>query len=121
LNARIVKPNPRSEFITPERCYILETWNDDSDPNVSIVRARVAPAVQTQLHALDDVDERYIVVAGEGAMLVGDLPPTPVGPGDVVVIPAGTPQSISNVGRDDLVFYCVCSPRFRPEAYRALS
>src|SRR6266511_371918 len=108
-----MKPNPRAEFITPERCYILETWNDDSDPNVSIVRARVAPPVQTQLHALDDVDERYVVVAGEGEMHVG--------PDDVVVVPAGTAQSITNGGDVDLVFYCVCSPRFRPEAYRALS
>jgi mannose-6-phosphate isomerase-like protein (cupin superfamily) len=37
--------------------------------------------------------------------------------GDVVVIPAGVPQRISNAGPSDLEFYEVCTPRFRPEAY----
>jgi mannose-6-phosphate isomerase-like protein (cupin superfamily) len=37
-----------------------------------------------------------------------------------VVIPAGTPQQIENTGTTDLVFLCVCSPRFRQEGYEAL-
>jgi mannose-6-phosphate isomerase-like protein (cupin superfamily) len=41
-------------------------------------------------------------------------------PGDVVVIPAGVPQQISNDGDSDLVFYCICTPRFRKAKYEAL-
>jgi hypothetical protein len=63
VDARIVHPDPASEFFTPERCFIVEAWNDDADPSVSIARSRVAPGVTTQLHSLD-VDERYLVVAG---------------------------------------------------------
>ena len=117
MKSQIIQPDLTSEFLTPERCFILETWNDDSDPSVSIARSRVAPGVTTQLHALD-VDERYVIVAGRGEMMVGDLQPGAVGPGDVVAIPAGTPQRIKNIGDQDLIFYCVCSPRFRSEGMR---
>jgi mannose-6-phosphate isomerase-like protein (cupin superfamily) len=119
MNVRIVQPDLASESMTPERCLILESWNDESDPSVSIARSRVTPGVTTQLHSLD-VDERYVIVAGHGEVEIGDLAPTAVGPRDVVVIPAGAPQRITNSGGEDLVFYCVCSPRFQPDAYRAL-
>jgi mannose-6-phosphate isomerase-like protein (cupin superfamily) len=115
----IVRPDAATEFVTPERCFILETWNDLSDAAVSIVRARVEPGVTTQLHSLD-VDERYVIVEGEGVAHIGDVPGTRVGPGDIVVIPAGTPQQIANTCDSDLLFYCVCTPRFEPKSYRSL-
>jgi mannose-6-phosphate isomerase-like protein (cupin superfamily) len=116
---RVVRPDPASEVVTQERCLILESWNDEDDPSVSIARSRVTPGATTQLHSLA-VDERYVIVAGRGEVDVGGLDPSSVRPGDVVVIPAGTPQRITNDGDEDLVFYCICSPRFRPESYRAL-
>jgi mannose-6-phosphate isomerase-like protein (cupin superfamily) len=119
LEARIVRPDADEEFVTAERCSILESWNHDSDLAVSIARARVEPGVTTQLHALD-VDERYVIVQGVGVVSVGGLESSEVRPDDVVVIPAGTPQQITNSGEADLVFYCVCSPRFDPLGYRAL-
>jgi mannose-6-phosphate isomerase-like protein (cupin superfamily) len=118
VNARVVRPDAASEQLTPERCFVLETWNDESDSSVSIARARVEPGVTTQLHALDMV-ERYVIVAGSGRVEVGELQEE-VGPGDVVVIPAGVPQRITNNRDEDLVFYCICTPRFRPEGYEAL-
>lgn len=118
MNARVVRPDLASEQLTPERCFVLETWNVEDDPAVSIARARVEPGVTTQLHSLD-VDERYVIVAGSGRVEVGEIQEE-VGPGDVVVIPAGVPQRITNDAEQDLVFYCVCSPRFRPSGYRPL-
>jgi mannose-6-phosphate isomerase-like protein (cupin superfamily) len=118
VNARLVRPDPASEELTAERCFVLESWNDGDDPAVSIARARVEPGVTTQLHSLD-VDERYLIVAGSGQVEAGELQEE-VGPGDVVVIPAGVPQRIANKTDEDLVFYCICTPRFRPEGYSAL-
>ena len=37
-----------------------------------------------------------------------------------VVIPAGVPQRITNNRDEDVVFYCICTPRFRPDGYEAL-
>ena len=118
MDPRIVRSTPASEIFTPERCFIVEIWNDNANPSVSIARSRVAPGVTTQLHSLD-VDERYLMFSGMGEMQVGDLA-TSVGAGDVVVIPKGTPQRITNTGEEDLVFYCVCCPRFEPQSYQAL-
>ena len=106
--------------MTDERCAILESWGAQDDPVVSLARARVTPGGITAWHALDGVDERYIIVAGRGLMEVGDLPPTEVRPGDTVIIPAGVRQRITALGDVDLLFYCVCTPPFTPVCYRAL-
>ena len=73
-----------------------------------------------QLRRLRGVVERYLIVEGQGAVVLGDTEEQAVGPGDVVVIPAGVPQRIRNPGPRDLVFYCVCTPRFTPECYESL-
>jgi mannose-6-phosphate isomerase-like protein (cupin superfamily) len=106
--------------MTPERCTILEVWNDAADAEASIALARVDPGITTQLHRLNGVAERYLVVAGAGRVKVGDRLEETVSVGDVVVIPAGTPQQISSIGAHPLEFYCLCTPRFFPECYEAL-
>lgn len=103
------------EFATGERCFITELLGHPSQPDVSLARARVLPGVTTQLHALD-VEEIYVIETGSGMMEVnGDR--FRVVPGDSVLIPVGMPQRIENDGTDDLVFLCLCRPRFHPEGY----
>ncbi len=116
----IAKADLKREVSTTERCSILAIWNSPAEQEMSIARARVEPGVTTQRHALEGVTERYIIAEGRGRMEVGELPLAEVGPGDVVFVPAGVPQRITNSGSGDLVFYCVCTPRFSPECYRAL-
>jgi mannose-6-phosphate isomerase-like protein (cupin superfamily) len=100
---------------TEERCFIVETWNHLSDPGLSLARARVPPGVTTAKHRLA-VDERYLIEKGRGAVEL-DGNETEVAPGDVVLIPRGTTQRIRNSGDEDLVFLCVCTPRFEPRHY----
>lgn len=109
----------KPEVYTDERCFIRELVNDAAWPEVSMARCRVEPGVTTQLHALD-VHEWYVLEQGTGRVLVGDGPDRRVGPGDVVGIPAGTAQRIANEGDTDLVFLCVCAPRFRSAGYTSL-
>ena len=108
------------EFSTPERCHILETYNSSADESLSIARARVGPGVTTAWHIVEATVERYLVVEGRGRVEVGDLPAAEVRAGDVVVIPAGTRQRIANIGQVDLIFYCVCTPRFKTANYKSL-
>jgi mannose-6-phosphate isomerase-like protein (cupin superfamily) len=105
-----------AEFPTGERCAITEFLNDPACPEVSLARARVAPGVTTRLHVLRGTVERYVILAGEGMVEVGGET-VRVGPGDRVLIAAGIPQRIANTGEGDLVFDCICTPRFRPEYY----
>ena len=121
MKPTIHQPDLQTEFLTPEGCWILESWNNEGDSAVSIARARVTPGTTTQWHSLQGVEERYLIVAGSGAMRIGTLAAAPVGPGDIVVIPAGTPQQITNDGRSDLIFYCICTPRFSPGCYQPLA
>ena len=108
------------EFATGERCAIQEIANDAGDETVSIARARVRPAVTTAWHKLTGIVERYLIVEGEGCVEVEGLAPATVTAGDVVRIPAGTAQRITNTGSTDLIFYAVCSPRFRESRYVSL-
>jgi len=112
--------DPAAEFPIPEGCRITEVSNSGDDPDVSIARARVEPGVTTHWHRLRGITERYVVIEGEGRVEIGDLPPTGVAAGDVVIIPPMCRQRITNTGDDDLVFLAVCSPRFSDEAYEAL-
>jgi mannose-6-phosphate isomerase-like protein (cupin superfamily) len=112
--------NPAAEFHTGENCYITELRNSDADSDCSIARARVAPGVTTRRHCLERTAERYVIISGSGQVTIGTAAATPVATFDVVHIPAGVPQQISNTGSEDLVFLCVCTPRFRQENYRDL-
>ena len=120
MNPTIHQPNPTTEILTQEGCWILESWNDPGDAAVSLARARVTPGITTQLHRLLGVEERYLIIAGTGLVKVGTRTPAKVGPGDIVAIPAGESQQITNDGKTDLIFYCVCTPRFTPGCYQSL-
>ena len=109
--------NPDAEFYTPERCHINELSNSAADPEASIARARVRAGVTTRWHRLAGITERYVVLSGSGTVQVGSLPARKVAAGDVVLIPPGCRQRITNEGHDDLIFLAVCTPRFRPGAY----
>jgi mannose-6-phosphate isomerase-like protein (cupin superfamily) len=117
MRAEMKKADLGSEFHTPEGCFILEVANDAGDEEMSISRARVPAQVTTEWHALRNTNGRYVIVNGHGCVELGGLPPTDVAPGDVVRIPANTPQRISNRGQEDLIFYCICTPRFQPDCY----
>ncbi len=114
MNPKIIQAQTPHQYLTPERCYIAE---NHSDPAVSIARATVKPGVTTKAHHLIDTQEIYIITSGEALVTVGDLEPAQVGVGDVVVIPPLISQKITNTGKTDLVFYCVCTPRFTEACY----
>jgi mannose-6-phosphate isomerase-like protein (cupin superfamily) len=118
MNPKIIKASSLKEYLTPEGCFIYENWGlSTNDPNLSIARARVEPKVTTKAHHLEDIQEIYVIAEGEGLVYLGNFEPTIVAKGDVVVIPAGISQKIENVGVQDLVFYCVCTPAFNQTAY----
>ena len=121
MKAGIRRINPVDEYFSEEGCYILELSNSPQDPELSIARARVAPGATTRWHRLDETIERYVILQGVGCVEVGDLPPTEVCTGDVVLIPQMCPQRITNIGEEDLVFLAVCTPRFSNAAYQDIN
>lgn len=112
--------NPDNEFFTEELCFITELLNSPNDAEQSIAYARVQPGVTTRWHALIDTTERYVILAGQGLVEIGDLPATEMKAFDVAIIPAGTRQRITNTGPSDLIFLALCTPRFTPLCYQDL-
>ena len=105
------------EYYFKEGCYITEVSNSASDPEASIVQARVEAGQQTRWHWLEGITERYVIIAGQGVVEVGDEEPARVVEGDVVIIPAGCRQRVHNTGSTDLKFLAICTPRFDTEKY----
>jgi mannose-6-phosphate isomerase-like protein (cupin superfamily) len=116
IDVHYVQAAGQAEFWTDERCYITELHNDDASPDVSLAIARVEPGVTTQLHRLDGVCERYVVREGQGIVEI-DGRRKLLRTGDQMVIPAGAAQRIENIGPGQLIFYCLCTPRFVPSSY----
>jgi mannose-6-phosphate isomerase-like protein (cupin superfamily) len=120
MREMIRKPVEQDEYLADEGCWILELSNDAEDPAVSIARARVPAGQTTKWHKVIGIEERYVILQGSGSVEMGNLAPTPVGPGEIVRIPAGDRQRIANIGAEDLIFLCICTPRFEQAYYRPL-
>jgi len=118
--AAILSADESAEYFTEEQCHILELSNSDADEDASVARARVEPGITTRKHRVAGTTERYVIQSGSGRVMVEGLPDTDVGVGDVVIIPPGAVQSIRNTGATDLIFLCICTPRFRWENYESL-
>lgn len=119
-SAGIDRFDPGAEYFTEEGCFITELRNTPTDADCSIARARVRPGETTRLHSLAGTAERYVILSGQAEVSIGRRAAVRVAPLDVVHIPAGEPQCIRNCGSGDLVFLCICTPRFRTQNYRAL-
>jgi len=110
----------KKEFKTEEQCHIVELQNNQNDQDCSIARARVTPGVTTSLHKLKGIVERYVILSGVGEVLLNGQTGNKVTAYDVVNIPPGVSQQITNIGEEDLIFLCICTPRFKQEAYVAI-
>lgn len=113
------KTSLQDEFWIRERCYIREIVNTPDIREFSLAETRVEPGVTTELHKLG-VKEWYILNKGSGLMEVDGQAAREISSGDIVEIPAGVSQRITNTGDDDLIFQCVCMPRFTPDCYESM-
>ena len=115
----IYKTNLQEEFYTDEKCFIVEILNTFDNKDISIAQARVEPRMTTQLHCLE-VEEYYYILEGSGKVEINVGFKKEVSKGDVVRIKSGSSQRITNTSDSDLVFLCICLPRFKPESYTAI-
>jgi len=112
---------PETETFIDEGCYIVELHNGAADVGCSIARARLLPRSTTRMHSLQGTIERYVIIEGTGTVRIGNTTAQTVAAMDVVTIPADIPQSITNSGEVDLIFLCICTPRFVEQHYQDLA
>lgn len=120
MGLRVIRNQNVTESDIRERCSVAELLNQAEYPDISVARCRVKPGVITELHALKDAQELYIMVSGQGRVDDGVLAPVDLEPDDVVVISPNHPQRIENTGETDLIFLAICTERFTHDRYIVL-
>ncbi len=105
-----------NEYYIDEGCHIIEIMNTVENPDISISQARVEPFQSTELHSLKHTFEYYYILKGEATVQVGNNE-YEVKKGDLVKIDILQPQRISNHLSTDLLFLCICTPRFKHDNY----
>lgn len=89
---------------------------DRGGPGVpySVAVAQVEPGETTEPHRLEGETELYLFIGGSGRMHVGGESAS-VADGDVVFVPAGSPQWVECTGDEPLRFLLVVSPPWRAD------
>jgi mannose-6-phosphate isomerase-like protein (cupin superfamily) len=119
MRPALKRHEPGTEYYSAEGCYITEVSNSAADPEASIARARRAGRDGT-LAPAEGTAERYVIVKGRGRVEVDELGAHEIKPGNVVLIPPMCRQRIANIGKTQLVFLAVCTPRFEGRSYQDL-
>ncbi len=86
---------------------------------MSIAKVRVLSNSVTKLHSLTETTERYVILAGQAEVTVGNES-WRVTVGDVINIEPSTAQKINNDSSEELHFLAICTPRFKLENYLQL-
>lgn len=100
-------------YVTADGSTIREWAGPGYSParNQSLAEARLAPGAATTAHYHRDAEEFYLVTAGRGRLRVGDEEQEIVA-GDCAVIRPGQVHKLWNLGDEDLVVVCCCSPAY---------
>ena len=117
---KIIRSAELTESFIEENCFIAEILNDSTIPEVSVAKARVLPGTGTELHSLNGTHELYYILSGSGEMEMDGKTQGIVRQGDLVCILKNVPQRIKNPGPEDLIFLCICSPRFVSSNYQSI-
>lgn len=100
-------------FVTKDGSIIRELMHPavHGNRNQSLAEAIVPVGSGTLLHRHRSSEELYHVTAGRGRMTLG-TEVFEVAVGDTVLIPAGTPHCIVNIGDTDLHILCCSAPAY---------
>ncbi len=116
---RLIQNDSLSREWTSEQCFIGEIVNQSQFPSISIAQALVKPGVTTQNHQIRNTLEVYYILKGTAEIYDQDSKYN-LKSGDAYIWLPGESQQICNTGQEDLVFLCICTPRFEPKNYQAL-
>ena len=100
-------------FITKDGSEIRELMHPTvhGNKNQSFAEAIIPVGGKTLRHKHLITEELYHITQGLGLMYLGDQS-FEVFPGDTICITPGTEHCIENVGSEDLVLLCCCSPAY---------
>lgn len=104
------------EFIAGDATVLREYYNPNTQSLElahSLAHAKVLPNGISKPHALKST-EIYVIQSGKGIMHI-DEQIFEVNSSDVVIIPPMAVQFIENKTDEDLTFFCIVEPAWKPE------
>lgn len=109
----VVNRNDVKAFITKDTSEIREILAPRNSviKRQSLAEARVSPGQITEEHYHIQTEEIYYILQGKGTMII-DGEKRDVKFFDGIAIPSGARHKITNIGDDDLVFLCCCTPAY---------
>ncbi len=112
----ILKFDNLEEFIAGDGSILRELYNPHKSPltiSHSLAHAKVLPKSKTMPHALSTT-EVYVMQSGNGLMHI-DNDAFEVSANDAIIIPPNSVQFIENNSEEDLTFFCIVEPAWKPE------
>ena len=108
------KSNQENHHITIDSTLLAEIIHPihhHNDPNIpySLAHVILPPNKKSKPHKLSDCSETYIIIQGNGKIIINTEEEN-ISKGSIIVVPPNTPQSIENTGMVDLECYCIVSP-----------
>ncbi|MDQ1316923.1 MAG: hypothetical protein QG641_1209 [Candidatus Poribacteria bacterium] len=109
----VINRNEVKSFITKDTSEIREILAPRNSiiKRQSLAEARVPPGQTTEEHYHIETEEMYYILQGKGCMVI-DGEKRDVKALDGIAIPPGANHKITNIGDDDLVFLCCCTPAY---------
>jgi len=87
--------------------------------NLSLAQATVSSGSRTYPHLHTQSEEIYYLLQGKGKIHI-EGESREVVPFDAILIPPGASHYIENIGQEDLIFLCLCSPPYTHQGTQIL-
>ena len=88
--------------------------------NLSLAQATVSSGSRTYPHLHTQSEEIYYLLQGRGKIYI-EGESREVARFDAILIPSGARHYIENIGQEDLIFLCLCSPPYTHQETKILS
>lgn len=85
-------------------------YSNIADGGLGIVVWNLEPGQENDFHLHPTSEHLHVVVSGEAEYTLADRPPVTVKVGQAVMVPAGIPHGIRNVGTERCSYLAVTSP-----------
>jgi mannose-6-phosphate isomerase-like protein (cupin superfamily) len=114
MDLRSLANSPRNERGHGQVSHLLLAKGEFGSQHLCVTWVECQPGSQQPLHAHPAQEQVYVIVRGQGQMLVaGEV--HEVSEGTLVFVPPATPHAIRNDGQDLLVYVSATAPPFGAE------
>lgn len=112
----VVNRSQTLPYTTKDGSQIREllAYRNSSLTQQSLAEATLLPGTATTRHYHPKSEEIYYILSGSGLMEIDGVEQK-VRPLDAIAIPSGRTHQLTNVGAENLVLLCCCSPAYEHE------